>query len=115
MVRNLIRFEPGPAKLHAGDAALNLRNHSLQGMAVIGPAQRGFGMDGELVSLATYQRCGDAGLDAKLIGLMDLTLANAFHLLRVQSISLGQGFASIFPEYLYEACFFVSFYPSNIK
>ena len=115
MVRNLIRFEPGPAKLHAGDAALNLRNHSLQGMAVIGPAQRGFGMDGELVSLATYQRCGDAGLDAKLIGLMDLTLADAFHLQRVQGVGLGQGLASIFPEYLYEACFFVSFYPSNIK
>ena len=83
MVRNLIRFEPGPAKLHAGGAALNLRNHSLQGAAVI--------------------------------GLMDLTLADAFHLRRVQGMGLGQGPASIFPEYLYEACFFVSFYPSNIK
>ena len=115
MVRNLIRFEPGLAKLHAGGAALNLRNHSLQGVAVIALAQQGFCMDGELVSLATYQSCGDAGLGAKLIGLMDLTLADAFHLRRLQGMSLGQGLASIFPEYLYEACFFVSFYPSNIK
>ena len=95
MVRNLIRFEPGPAKLHAGGAALNLRNHSLHGVAVIGPTQQGFG--------------------AKFIGLMDLTLADAFHLRRVQGMGLGQGLASIFPEYLYEACFFVSFYTSNIK
>ena len=72
-------------------------------------------MDGELASLAPYQRYGDAGLGAKLIGLMDLTLADAFHLQRVQGVGLGQGLASIFPEYLYEACFFVSFYPSNIK
>ena len=115
MVRNLIRFEPGPAKLHAGGETLILRNHSLQGVAVIGPTQQGFGMDGELASLATYQRCGDAGLGAKLIGLMDLTLADAFHLRHVQGRGLGQGPASIFPEYLYEACFFVSFYPSNIK
>ena len=103
------------AKLHAGGAALNLRNHSLQGVAAIGPTQQGFGMDGELASLATYQRCGDAGQGTKLIGLMDLTLADAFHLGRLQGMSLGQGLASIFPECLYEACFFVSFYPSNIK
>ena len=72
-------------------------------------------MDGELASLATYQRCGDAGLDAKLRGLMDLTLADAFHLRRVQGMGLEQGFASNFSEYPCEACFFVSFYPSNIK
>ena len=96
MVRNLIRFESGPAKLHAGGAALNLRNHGLQGVTVVGPAQQGFGMDGELVSLATSQRCGDAGLDAKLIGFMDLTLADTFHLRRVQGMGLGQGLASFF-------------------
>ena len=105
MVRNLIRFEPGPAKLHTGGEALILRNHSLQGVAVIGPTQQGFGMDGELASLATYQRCGDAGLGPKFIRLMDLTLADAFHLWRVQGMGLGQELASIFPEYLYEACF----------
>ncbi len=89
MVRNLIRFEPGPAKLHAGGAALNLRNHSLQGVAVIGPTQQGFGMDGELASLATYQRCDDAGLSDSFIGLMDLTLADAFQLRRMQGTGLG--------------------------
>ncbi len=72
-------------------------------------------MDDELASLETYQRCGDAGLGAEFIGLMDLTLVDAFHLRRVQGRDLGLGLASIFPEYLYEACFFVSFYPSNIK
>ena len=95
MVCNLICFESGPAKLDAGGAALNLRNHSLQGVAVIGPTQQGFG--------------------AKFIWLMDLTLADAFHLRRVQGMGLGQGLASSFPEYLHEACFFVSFYPSSIK
>ena len=55
-------------------------------------------MEGELVSLATYQRFGDAGLDAKLIRLMDLTLADAFHLRSVQGMGLGRGLASIFPE-----------------
>ena len=72
-------------------------------------------MDGELASLATYQRFSDAGLGAKFIGLMDLTLPDAFHLRRVQGMGLGQELASIFSEYLYEARFFVSFYPSNIK
>jgi len=62
MVHNLIRFQPGPARLPAGSTALNPRNHSPQVLAVIGSTQQGFGMDGELVSLAAYQRFGDAGL-----------------------------------------------------
>ena len=72
-------------------------------------------MDGELVSLASYQRCGDAGLDAKLMGLMDLSLADAYRLRRLQGVGLGQGQASILPEYLHEACFFLSFYSSKFK
>jgi len=55
-------------------------------------------MDGELVSLATYQCFGDAGFDAKLMKLMDLILADAFHLRRVQGMGLGREFASIFPK-----------------
>ncbi len=103
MVSNLIRFQPGPAKLHADGAALNLRNQSLKGVALIGPAQQGFGMDGQLVSLAPFQRRGEAGLDAKLKRLLDITLADAFHLRRVQDMGLGQGRASVLHEYLHEA------------
>src|SRR5260370_20512858 len=46
-------------------------------------------MDRELAALAAFARGGDAHLDAELIGLVRLSLADAFDLWRMQAVDLG--------------------------
>jgi len=63
---------------------LDLRDYRCQGVAVVWPPRQRLGVDRELAALAALEGGGDRGLDAELIGLVALALADAFHLRRVQ-------------------------------
>src|SRR5262249_59336324 len=71
------------------DELLNPRNDPCERMAVIGIAGQRLSMDRELAALAALERGGDAHLDAELIGLVRLALADAFDLGCMQAVNLG--------------------------
>ena len=52
-------------------------------------------MGDELAALAAIERGGDADLDAELVGLVGLALADAFGLGRVQRIDLPAALAPV--------------------
>jgi hypothetical protein len=52
-------------------------------------ARQRLGMDGELAALAALEGGGDADLDAELVGLVRLALADAFSLGGVPAVDLG--------------------------
>ena len=52
-------------------------------------------MDGELAALAALEGGGDADLDAELVGLVRLALADALDLGRVQAVHLGASLAAL--------------------
>jgi hypothetical protein len=58
-------------------------------MTIIGIAGQRLGMDRELAAFAALERGGDAHLDAELIGLVRLSLADAFDLWGMQAVDLG--------------------------
>src|SRR5258708_35618410 len=58
-------------------------------MGVIGIAGQRLHMGDELATLAVLERGGDADLDAELVRLGGLALANAFHFGSMQAVDLG--------------------------
>jgi hypothetical protein len=64
-------------------------NHLGQRVAVIGIARQRLYMGDELAALAVLERGGNADLDAELVRLVGLALANAFHFGSMQAVDLG--------------------------
>jgi hypothetical protein len=62
------------------DGLLDRRDDRRQRVPIIRIARQCLGMDGELAALATLERGGEADLDAELVGLVRLALADAFDL-----------------------------------
>src|SRR5258708_7796884 len=58
-------------------------------MAVIGIAWQGLDMGDELATLAVLEGDGNADLDAELVRLVRLALADAFHFGGMQAVNLG--------------------------
>ena len=56
-------------------------------------------MDGERAALAALEGGGDADLDAELVGLVWLALADAFNLGGVQAVDLGAALAAFLRQH----------------
>ena len=74
---------------------LDRRNDAGEGVSVVGIAGQRLHVGDELAALATLQGGGDADLDAELVGLVRLALADAFDLGRVQAVDLGAPLAAL--------------------
>ena len=70
------------------DHVLDIGDHGCQGMAVIGIAGHGLGVNHELPALAAVERGGDRDLHAKFIRFVSLALADAFDFRGMQGIDL---------------------------
>ena len=70
------------------DLRFDLRDHSLERVAVVGVARQRLDVGDKLAALRPVQRGRDRHLDAELVGAMGLALADAFDLGRVQRIDL---------------------------
>jgi hypothetical protein len=71
------------------DELLDPRDHLSQHVAVIGIARQRLHVGDELATLAVLERGADADLDAELVRLVGLALANAFRLGGMQAVDLG--------------------------
>ncbi len=70
------------------DQLLDRRNDGCQRMAIIGIARQRLRIGDELTALAVLEGGGNADLDAELVRLVRLALADAFHLGCVQAVDL---------------------------
>ncbi len=89
--RDVVAFVSGIGQdaLDAGAGqGLDIREHGLKCVPVIGLSGQRLGVNGELAALTAVQRGGDGGLDAELIGLVGLAFADAFDLRRVQGLDM---------------------------
>ena len=77
------------------DELLDRGNDTGESVAVIRIAGQRLGMDSELAAFAMLERGGDAHLDAELIGLVRLALADAFDLGGVQAVDLGAALSAL--------------------
>ncbi len=77
------------------DNLLDRRNDARQRVAVIGIARQRLCVDSKLAAFATFERRGDAHLDAELIRLVRLAFADAFDLGRVQAVDFGAALAAL--------------------
>src|ERR1035438_10080398 len=68
-------------------------------MAVIGIAWQCLRVDDELAALAVLEGGGNADLDAELVGLVGLALADALHLRRMQAVDLGPALSALLGAY----------------
>jgi len=75
----LARFVPPAISLENRFAWLDPRDHLNQRVAVIGIARQRLYMGDELAALAVLEGGGNADLDAELVRLVGLTLADALH------------------------------------
>src|SRR5882724_5947985 len=71
------------------DEFLDPRDHLSQRVAVVGIARQRLHVGDELATLAVLERGGDADLDAELVRLVGLALADAFHFGSMQAVDLG--------------------------
>ena len=71
------------------------RDHLGQRMPVIGIARQRLRMGDELAALAVLESGGNADLDAELVRLVRLALADALHLGRVQAVDLGAALSAL--------------------
>src|SRR6266702_7225436 len=71
------------------DEFLDPRDHLGQRVAVIGIARQRLYMGDELAALAMLEGGGNADLDAELVRLVGLTLADALHFGGMQTVDLG--------------------------
>jgi hypothetical protein len=67
---------------------LDRRDDAGEGVSVVGVAGQRLHVGDELAALATLQGGGDAHLEAELVGLVRLALADALDLRRVQARDL---------------------------
>ena len=81
------------------DELLDRRNDAGQRMAVIGIARQRLRVDDELAALAVLEGGGDTDLDAELVGLVRLALADALHLGRMQAVDLGPALSALLGAY----------------
>ena len=77
------------------DELLDRRNDAGERVTIIGIAGQRLGMDRELAALAALERGGDAHLDAELIGLVRLSLTDAFDLWGMQAVDLGAALTAL--------------------
>src|ERR1700726_3882318 len=75
--------------------AATTRNDGCQRMAIIGIARQRLRMDDELTALAVLEGGGNADLDAELVRLVRLALADALHLGCVQAVDLGTALSAL--------------------
>src|SRR5262249_61575465 len=80
---------------HVADERLHLRNDRSERVPVIGIAGQCCGMGDELTAGGMLHGGGDAHLDAELVRLVRLALADALHLRRVQGIDLAAALAAL--------------------
>ena len=73
------------ARDRGADLPLHLRDHGCQRMAVVWIARQRLRMGDELAALRSMQRRRHRHLDAELVWLVRLALADAFDLRRVQA------------------------------
>src|SRR3979409_1285329 len=81
------------------DEFLDPRDHLSQRMAVIGIARQGLDMGDELAALAVLERGGNADLDAELVRLVRLALADAFHFGGMQAVDFGAALPALLRSY----------------
>src|SRR3979409_1844614 len=81
------------------DEFLDPRDHLSQRMAVIGTARQRPHMGDELAALAVLEGGGHADLDAELVRLMGLALADAFHFGGMQAVDLGAALSALLRSY----------------
>jgi hypothetical protein len=81
------------AREGVADQRLDIRDHSCQGVAVIGIARQRLRMGDELAAFGMADGGGDGDLDAELIRPVGLALIDAFDFRRVQGIDLGSALA----------------------
>src|SRR6202165_205610 len=77
------------------DELLDRRNDGCQRMAIIGIARQRLRMDDELTALAVLEGGGNADLDAELVRLVRLALADALDLGSVQAVDLGAALSAL--------------------
>src|SRR5262252_8416090 len=80
---------------HVADERLHLRNYRGERVPVIRVARQRCSMGDELTAGGMLHGGGDAHLDAELIRLVRLALADALHLRRVQGIDLAAALAAL--------------------
>src|ERR1017187_9464527 len=77
------------------DELLDRRNDAGQRMPVIGIAGQRLCVDDELAALAVLEGGGHADLDAELVRLVRLALADALHFGRMQAVDLGPALSAL--------------------
>src|SRR5258706_3813786 len=77
------------------DELLDRRDDVSQRTAIIGIARQRLRMDDELTALAVLEGGGNADLDAELVRLVRLALADALHLGCVQAVDLGTALSAL--------------------
>src|SRR5450755_2293171 len=81
------------------DELLDRRNDAGQRMPVIGIARQRLHVGDELAAFAVLEGGGNADLDAELVRLMRLALADALHLGCVQAVDLGAALPALLGTY----------------
>ena len=77
------------SRVHACLKYLSVVRSYISVMAVIGVARQRLYMGDELAALAMLEGGGNADLDAELVRLVGLALADAFHFGGMQAVDLG--------------------------
>src|SRR5450759_4936557 len=81
------------------DELLDRRNDAGQRMPVIGIARQRLHMGDELAAFAVLEGGGHADLDAELVRLVRLALADALHFGRMQAVDLGPALSALLNAY----------------